>query len=462
MGKDLRTFLEQVKSEQPDQYVQVKRTVDPKFELSAVAALLELRGQIPAMLFENVKGSDLPVLINANATFERLALSLGTDLDHMVNVFADLEGKALPGVEMASGPVHDVILEGDEADLARLPIVTHNELDGGPYISSGVMLTRDPDTGFTNAGIYRHQLHDPKTLGVAIGTGHHAHYIWRRYGELGQNMPVALVIGHHPAFLMGAVSRLPQVGGEMEVVGALLGEPLELVKAHTSDLLVPADAEIVIEGYIPANETMHEGPFGEWPRYYALTGPQPIIRVTAITRRRDAIFQDVFAAHAEHNVLGALPRMGSLFRRVKGVVPSVKALNLPQSGGGRAHCYISYTKGSEGEGKSAAFAVLAAEPDVKLVVLVDDDINIYNESEVLWAVATRFEADQDMNVIPNALGMKLIPTAYGENRHERGWMNTKVIIDATKPLAPGEFPPRAQVPRELLERINLADYLPTK
>jgi 2,5-furandicarboxylate decarboxylase 1 len=459
MPKDLRTFLTELERARPDDLIRVRREVDARFEACAVAAKLEQQGRHPALLFEHVKGAALPALTNLCATFDRLALSLGTDIHHMVEVFAERERKGIPGVVVSDAPVKEVVLTKGDADLSRIPILTHNELDGGPYISGGVMLTRDPDSGETNAGIYRHQLHDRGTLGVAIGTGHHAHYIWRRYSEAGRPMPVALVIGHHPAFLMGAVSRLPEVGGELEVAGSLLGEAVDLVKAEDSDLLVPARAEIVIEGYIPPNETHYEGPFGEWPRYYALQGPQPIIKVTSISHRRDAIYQDVFAAHPEHNTLGALPRMGSLYRRVKGVVPSLKALSLPMSGGGRAHCYISYRKGTEGEGKSAAFQVLAAEPDVKLIILVDDDIDVFNESEVLWALATRFEGDRDMNVIHNALGMILIPTAYDRIRDNRGWMNTKLIMDATKPLPPAEFPPRAQVPADILASIDLADYL---
>jgi 2,5-furandicarboxylate decarboxylase 1 len=459
MPKDLRTFLAELEEQRPEDVIRVHRAVSPVFEACGVVVKLEQQGRHPAVIFERVEGSTIPAMTNLCATFERLALSLGTDVHHMVEVYAGREREGIPGVVVADAPVKHVVLGNDDADLSRIPILTHNELDGGPYISGGVMLTRDPDTGETNAGIYRHQLHDSKTLGVAIGTGHHAHYIWRRYAELGQPMPVAIVVGHHPAFLMGAVSRLPQVGGELEVAGSLLGEPVELVKAEDSDLLVPARAEIVIEGYIPPDETRYEGPFGEWPRYYALQGPQPIIKITSISHRQDAIYQDVFAAHPEHNTLGALPRMGSLYRRVKGVVPSLKALNLPMSGGGRAHCYISYRKGTEGEGKSAAFQVLAAEPDVKLIILVDDDIDVFNESEVLWALATRFEGDRDMNVIHNALGMILIPTAYDRVRDNRGWMNTKLIMDATKPLPPAEFPPRAQVPKSILDSIDLADYL---
>ena len=175
--------------------------------------------------------------------------------------------------------------------------------------------------------------------------------------------------------------------------------------------------------------------------------------------RKDAIYQNVMAAHNEHNMLGALPRMGSLLRRVKEVLPSVKAVNLPLSGGGRVFCYISLKKRSDGEPKQAAFAAFSTDPNIKHVVLVDDDINVFNEQEVLWAVATRFEADKDLIIMPYCMGSHLIPTAYDITRSKHGVMQTKLIFDATMPAKPTPFPQRADVPRHIEDKINLADYL---
>jgi len=204
-----------------------------------------------------------------------------------------------------------------------------------------------------------------------------------------------------------------------------------------------------------------EGPFGEWPRYYTGIGERPFIKVTAITMRKDAIYHDVMPAHNEHNMIGALPRMGSLLRRVKEVLPSVKAVNLPLSGGGRAFCYISLRKRSDGEPKQAAFAALGTEPNTTLVVLVDEDINVFNEPEVLWAIATRFEADKDLIIMPNCIGAHLIPTAYDLTRAKHGIMQTKLIFDATMPAKPTPFPKRADVPRSIEDKINLGEYLGT-
>ena len=258
---------------------------------------------------------------------------------------------------------------------------------------------------------------------------------------------------------MGAVSRYPGVGGEFDGSGGLMNEPMEIVPASTVDLMVPARAEVVVEGLMPPSDMKHEGPFGEWPRYYTATGPKPYINVTAITMRKDPIYFDIFAAHPEHNFVGGLPRMGSIYRRVKEVVPSVTKVNVPLSGGARAHVYISMKKSVDGEPKQAAFAAFMAENNVKLVILVDDDIDVFNEPEVLWAVMSRFEADRDLIVMPNCLGNKVYPTSYNITRDGLGTMNTKVIMDATRPAPPTEFPKRAQVPPEWIEKIDLANYI---
>lgn len=459
MAKDLRTFLEQVEKARPGDLVRVRREVDPVFEATGVVAKFEEKGSFPGVYFEKIKGSDIPLVINLTASYERLALSLDTTVERMVETYAEREGRPIPMKEVKDGPVKEVIMKGDEVDLSILPILTHNELDAGPYITAGVAIVKDPDTGKQNCGIYRHQFQGKNKLGFMINPAHHANYIWHRHNELDKPMDVAIVIGHHPAFVMSAVSKLPGLGGEMEVCGGLMQEPLEVVKGETVDLLVPAHAEIVIEGKVPPHITEHEGPFGEWPWYYGAARKSNFINVTAVTMRRKPIFQDIFSAHPEHNVVGALPRMGSLYRRIKEVVPSLKAVNLPISAGSRAACYISIKKRADGEPKQAAFAALATETDIKHVYVVDDDINVFNEIEVLWAVATRFEADRDLIVMPNCLGAHLNPTAYDVTRLKHGPMQTKLIFDATRPAPPAEFPVRAVVPKEVMKRINLADYI---
>ncbi|MBI3076112.1 MAG: UbiD family decarboxylase [Deltaproteobacteria bacterium] len=459
MPQDLRTYLDLIRKHLPEEIYRIRREVDPAFEATAILARLEDRTKYPAVFFDKIKGSKIPLLINSLASYRRLALSLGATEEEVVREWADRESHPLPLKEVKDGPVKEVKLLGKDVDLGLLPILTHNELDAGPYLTAAVALVKDPETGRQNAGIYRHQLQGKAQLGFMINPAHHANYILLKYAEMGKPTDVALVLGHHPAFVMAAVSKLAGLGGEMEVAGGLLREPLEVVRGETVDLLVPAWAEIVIEGKVPPGRTQKEGPFGEWPWYYGRERQSAFIEVTAITMRRDAIFLDVNSGHPEHNIMGALPRMGSLYRRVKDVVPGTRSVNLPLSGGGRAFCYVSMKKRADGEPKQAAFAVFSTETDIKYVFVVDDDINVFNETEVLWAVATRFEADRDLTVMPYCLGAHLNPTAYDYTRLKQGTMQTKLIFDATKPAPPAEFPPRTKVPDEVKARVNPDEYL---
>jgi 2,5-furandicarboxylate decarboxylase 1 len=460
MSKDLRTFIDELGKARPNDILVVSREVDPVFELTAVLAKFEQSGEFPAVIFTRVKGSSFPVIINLTASYERLALSLGSTVHEMVPEFAKRFADPLPVRDVNGGPVQELVWTGDAADLGKLPLTVHNELDAGKYISAGVMIVRDPDSGVLNAGIYRHQVQGPRQLGLFTNPAFHGDHIRRKYEERKQPMEVVVALGHHPALLMAAASRPAGIGKELEIAGSLMGEPLEMTRAKTVDLPVPARAEIVIEGIVPPDERQFEGTFGEWPRYYTGMGDRPYIVVKAITMRRDAICQDLFAAHPEHNIVGALPRMGSLYVRIKECVPTLKAVNLPMSGGGVASCYISIAKKVEGEAKMAAFAAFSTHSSIKHVYIVDEDIDVFNEPEVLWAMATRFEAHRDLAVIPNALGAWLIPTAYNlDDNRPGGVMNTKVIFDCTKPAAPAEFPKRAMVPADIVQKIQLKDYV---
>lgn len=461
MGKDLRSYLQELAEKRPQDIVVVEREVDWRFEASAVVEQFERRNQFPLVFFKKVRGSDIPVIMNLGASYERLALALGSSsVEQMEKDLAEMERSPVPVREVPRGdaPVKEVILTGERADLDLLPVLAHNEFDAGRYINAAAMICKERGTGVCNVGLYRHQKQGKRQLGLMINPANHGSYVRAEYEEHNEPMEVALVIGHHPALNMAAVSKLAGIGHEMEIAGAFLKEPLEVVPAETVNLLVPARAEIVIEGVVPPHKRHYEGPFGEWPHYYYKEGDQPYIEVRAITMRREPIYQSVHSAHFEHNIIGAAPRLGSLYRRIKEAVPSLRAVNLPLSGAARAHCYISVKKRAEGEPKQAALAAFITEPSIKHVIVVDDDIDVFNETQVLWALAMRFQADRDLVVLPNIIGSHLNPTAYGYNRMEKGPMETKLIFDATKPLPPYEFPKEAKAPEEVLRKIDLEAY----
>lgn len=470
MAQDLRTYLDKLLKHYPEQLKIVEDEVDPEFEATAIVDKIERDEQypgFPAVLFKNIKGSDVPLLLNLHGTYPRVALSIDTDVQNMVPEYGKREGSPIPPTQVSSeqAPVHEVVWTGDDIDINRLPFLVHQELDAGKYITSAATLAKDPETGRTNAGIFRHQIQGPKQVGFMTNPAHHTSYILRANRDAGQPLEVALVIGHHPAMLMAAVSKLPGIGGELDVMGGLLGEPVEVVKGKTVDIDVPARAEIVIEGVVDTDPeaVQNEGPFGEYPLYYTRIGPMPWVKITAVTMRRDPIYVDVFNAHREHLVLGALPRMGSMFRRVRDAMPTVTAINLPLSGI-RSMAFISMNKKVEGEPKIAACAAFAVDPILKHVFVVDDDLDVFNEDEVLWAFTTRFQADRDLTVMPNFLGGHLNPVTYSWHREEKGPMETKMIFDCTMPAAPVTFPQRCRIPPDVSERVQphqvLKDYEP--
>lgn len=463
MAKDLRTYLDELVASRPDDLLVWDEEVDPRFGVTAVIERLENEGRNPAVLFPRVRGSQFPCLINLGASFIRLALALGKrDVRSAVDDLAFRESTPIAPkiVQRENAPVKEVVLRGDEVNLDLFPILVHNEFDGGYYVDAGPMMLRQRGSGAYNVGLYRHQKHSRNRLGVMINPANHGNYIRAEYEDQNEPTPCAIVIGHHPAWILASVTKQPSVGGELEITGAFLGEPLEVVRAETIDMFVPARAEIIIEGSIPAHKRHQEGTFGEWPRYYYKEGPQPYIEISAITMRRQPIYQSIFNAHNEHTVIGSLPRVGSLLRRVRGAVPSVVAVNLPISGAGRSHCYISIKKRADGEPKQAAMAAMVTDPNVKLVIVVDEDIDVFNEELVLWALATRFQADRGMAIIPHALGSHLIPTAYGWNRLDKGTMESKLIFDATKPLPPYDFPKAARAPDAAIAAVDLSKLRP--
>jgi 2,5-furandicarboxylate decarboxylase 1 len=455
MPKDLRSFLREVLAQRPGEIKRVSEPVDPHFGATGLAERFARENQYPALYFEKIRGSDIPLVLNLTATYDRLALALGTTVAEMVPTFGQRMTAPIPAREVSreDAPVKALTWTGKDVDLGRLPFLTHNELDAGPYITSGVGIMRDPDTGRINAGIYRHQVQSKDELGVWFIDTHHGAYIHRRFEEMGQPAPIAIAIGHHPAVVMGAVCRIPGIGGEFEAAGALLGEGIEVTRAELSDLPVPARAEIVIEGEVILQKRTEEGPFGEWPGHYTAEGPKPVIKVKAITMRRDAIYYDIFSANREHLVLGSLPRMGSIYRNVKQAVPGLKAVNVPAHS--RMHCYLSIKKDRDAEVKKAAFAALNTEPEnLKMIIVVDDDINVFNDGDVMWAVGTRFDAARDLLVIPRWSGPGgLLPVGW--DFHPDGSktprMITAVVIDATKPVPPAAYPPRAIVPAAAVE-----------
>jgi len=465
MNMDLRSFLGEARQLGPEFFVSISKPVDPVLETCVIQQKLAAEGRYPVIRMENIKGAELPLATSVLGSYPLLGLALGVDPGEPKSAILQRfrERAATPltpkQVPREEAPVKQVVLTGDDIDLAKLPITQHAEKDSGKYITVGVLVLRDPDSGVLNAGMYRHEVQGKDKLGCMFNPTHHAGYIYRRCKELNKRMEAVLFIGHHPAALLGSLGEGSIDSSEFELMGALMGEPLEITDAETVDLPVPAFAEIAIEGYLdPANETA-DGPFAEFTGFYGpAKDPIGLMHITAITMRSDAIYHDLDPAHQEHNLANALSLESAVYDSVHRLVPSVTAVYVPVSGACRFTTYVAIKKSVPGQGKSAGLAAITANPNLKIAVVVDDDIDIYDEQRVLWAIATTFEADRDLVVIPNAMGSHLNPSSYGEIRTQHGPMNTKIVIDATRP-ATLPFEERIRPPQDVWERIRLEDYL---
>ena len=465
MGKDLRSFLETVRRAGPDFYLEAKKPLSPYLEACVLEQKLAKQGQFPVIYCPEIMGSKLPLVTNVFGSYEMLGIILGMEpgkhaTRDILHEYRRREASLKPPVmvPVSEAPVKEIIRKGENVDLGLLPVCHHAELDSGKYITIGSMITKDPETGVPNVGVYRHEVKGTDQLGCMINPINHGAFIARRYAQLKKPMEVVLFIGHHPAAILGSLHKGSLDFNELELMGALLEEPLQITSAETVDIPVPAHAEIAIEGIIDPQNMVTDGPFAEYSGYYG-EGNKPcyLIQVTAITMRKDAIYHGLDAAHPEHNLAGVLPAESFTYDVVKKVVPTAKAVHLPAYAGCAFHVFISIEKQVPGQGKLAGLSAVTARDRSKVAIVVDDDIDIYDEKEVWWAVATRVMGDKDISSVAGVTGAHLDPTAYDETRLKRGPLTTRTVIDATRPVTL-PFPTRITPPKDLWNSMTIEDY----
>jgi UbiD family decarboxylase len=452
MPKDLRSFIAEVEAKSPDDIVRVRKPISPRYEISALLTHLEKTKRFPLLLFENVQDSKTPVVINAQVSRRLMAMALDCKPEELAIKFSERQSKPIPPVEVIDAPVHEVIKMGDEVDLTAVPMLTHYDVNAAPYITAGIVVATDPDTGVRNTSYNRLMMAGKRELRIFMAVGRHLWTLHNKLEKRDQPLPIAIVIGVHPLFSLGAQALTPSDEDEYAVIGGMMNEPLRLIKAKAVPIWVPADAEVIIEGKILPRIRRTEGPFGEFTGHAVPQDERQVIEVIAITHRKDYIFQDIHAGYTEHKLMGAVPREAALLKAARQTVPTVKNVCMPVSGNCRFHAYIAIHKRTPGQAKNAICAAFAADMLLKHVVIVDDDINVFDEEQVLWAISNRFQADRDLVVIAHAQGSELDPSAGP------GGVNAKMGLDATKPL--DGFPPELRVPDEVMKRIRLEDFLP--
>lgn len=435
MGKDMRYWMEQL--EKAGELLHIDRPIDVETELGAVCH----HAQEKALLFHHITGyGDWRILAQAPANMRQMGLAFQIDSRRLIPELAALAGSApLRANRVSGGPCKERIWQGQEVDLNSLPIHIHNSRDGGRFLGSGIAITKDPDTGIHNMTIHRMMVHGRNQTGFLMLPQH----TWRnfeKYRARGIPMPVSVVIGHHPALYLAATTRGAYEMDELELAGTLLKEPLEVVTSETSDLLIPADAEIVLEGEVPLQEFKEEGPFGEFQGYYFLT-PKPVhvFNVKAVTMRKDAIFKNL-QSHpmTEAGIFHRVPIGIGVYNHIKDVEGGIKIHNV-QVFPSNFIVVIQMTPTEEGQAKNVMLSALSSPfLHPKIAIAVDEDVDIFDPTDIFWAVSTRVNPGRDIQTLDGVRNHPLDPAFFKDQPQEAAVQSlhkpgSKLLIDATKP-----------------------------
>jgi 2,5-furandicarboxylate decarboxylase 1 len=435
MKENFRQFLDRLR--QAGELVDLHQAVD----IRHIATLVDQAKT--ALYFHNVIGYRLPVVSGIIRTKERATMALGCENFSEIEVkLKNAIDRPIPPRHVKTSPTREVVMLGDDVDLYKLPIPMSSIYDGGPMITAGVVIARDPELGF-NSGIYRFIVKEKNLTGIDIVTPNNMRLFAQRALEAGRPCPISISIGTHPIEITGSGYRAPLGVDEMAIAGGLRGEPVELAPCQTIDMPYIADAEIVLEAEIlPTGWTWPEGRFGEFTRLMGGLHWNPLVRIKAISMRKDAIYYNLHMPW-ENTWLAAPTRYTAIRQALKTAGVTVKDINVTLGGCAFWHAVISIKK-QPGEAKNALLAALSVM-DLKHVVVVDDDIDVNDPTEVEWAIATRVQGDRDIMIVPNARAKPLDPSLpQGAGFVPTG---TKVGIDATIPEG---------IPREHYERITYA------
>jgi len=448
--KDLREFIAYL--EDRKELRRIRKPVDTKYEIAAyIRKTSDIKG--PALLFENVNGSEIPVLGGAFATRKRGLLALEASEKEYAEKFHHALEHLMPPRKISSGPCKEVVLKSEDADLSRFPIPIFSQNDSGPFITAGLVISKDPESARSNTSIYRLQVHGARRMGVKA---QQLHRQLRKAEAKGEALPVAIAIGTDPVLMLASQWDAPYGVDELELAGALRGEPVEVVRAETVDLMVPATAEIVIEGYIQPQIREIEGPFGEVGGYSTPKFPKPVIEVTAITHRKDPIFQAALTGMptTENHILRQIPMEATYYWELKKRHPGVTAVHFPAAGAILFLVIIAVKQTYLYEARNAIASMFATRRN-KIIIVVDDDIDIYDMEKVMWAVATRSRPEEDVVVFPRLSTSGMDPSAFRLEGTDSFW-NSGLGIDATKPYRQ-PFPDVVEIPG--VDKVNLDEEI---
>jgi UbiD family decarboxylase len=417
-----RDFIK--KMDEQKQVLHVKEQVSARFEISQVMKDFDDEG--PLLLFENVKGFGTNVAASVSGTRKRICAGLEVDPECLYPRVIDAWRSPRKTKVASGGLVEENVSKN--VDLSSIPFLKHFEKDAGAYVTSGVVHARSLDGKVENVSVHRLQVLDRKHLAIRL-VPRHLSKLWQMAKAAGKDLDVAVSVGVHPAILLAASSPVPFGVSEFDVANSLLNGSLRLIECEHVNALAPADSELVLECKVSTEKEVEEGPFVDITGTYDVRRKQPVVEVVGIIHRNDYVYHGLLPSGAEHRIMMGLPHEVMIWEAVSKVLPKVYAVNLSKGGCGWLHAVVSVEKQLDGDGKNALLAAFAAHPSLKHAVVVDSDINVYDASEVEWAIATRFQAGEDLVVVKNARGSTLDSSADQETGK-----TTKVGVDATRPF----------------------------
>jgi UbiD family decarboxylase len=438
----MRDYMEKLRA--AGQLLEIRREVSPKHELAAVTQAVQRTSGKP-VLFHNVAGTPLPVLTNIYGTRERLAEILGIgpyDFCRQWNNLVNLAPPIPDPVRRVSRSAYKLV----DCKLSELPLITYAERDAAPYFTSAMFLAKEPETGVPNLSFHRSMYVSDDELRCRLAPRHHLTMYHEKAEKMGRPLEAAMLIGPPPTTFLSAAAPIPYDADEMELAARLARKPIAVRPCRHIDLMVPDSTEIVIEGRFLPNERRPEGPFGEFMGYYVPVGPNAVFEVLGVSRRDDAVFHSINCGSSEEVLTLELSVAANIYQRVSSVLPGILDVTCQPF---VLHTVVKVHQEYEGHARQVLLAVLGSEPTwAKAVTVVDEDVDIYDMDDVMWAILTRSRLDRDTMIIPDT------PSFY-RDPHKDHW--GRLAIDATAPFSRrGEFV-RKRVPGA--DDVDLSRYL---
>lgn len=426
-GQDLHRFQAAYEALFPDDVLTVREPVSRDEDVTAAVWALAAQGRHPALRFDQVSGLGTPLVTNLFASRQRVGRMLGGVPPEGIHAeYQARSRRLLAPRELASGAVTQQV-RSSGLDLTRdIPSIRHFATDRGPYITNAIIVAEDRDEGIGNMSYHRSMVHSPGEIATSLHSRGHLWRMLRNAEAKGRPLPVAMVIGAHPLFMLAGAARLPYGADERQVAGGLFGQPLDVVRTPRYGIAVPAHAEFVLEGVIDPAARAEEGPFGEFTGYSSDRSTNNLLRVETLLRRDDAWLLDVVGGNsAEHLNLGRIPRESEMVEKLRDRFPGVTAVHYPSSGT-HFHAYVALRQSRPGEARQVMLGLLGWDPYLKTVIAVDEDVDVMRDEEVLWAMATHFQPHQDLFVVDGLPGSALDPSSSPDGTTSR------LGIDATR------------------------------